>query len=361
MRSHAKDKRVVVNYQDGIGRHRETTTCRGAALRYCEMPHFSASHAVRWALMAAALTTAACAGPRVSTPRPSGVSLPDTVRVSVAGRVTRIPLEEYVYGAALSEIVPTGQTPATVQRVYEVQTILARTWSVAHLGRHRAEGFDFCDTTHCQLYEPARTRTSSFRVPAETAARATRGRILLYQQRTIEGLFHADCGGHTALPSQAWGGTNYPYLPAQPDDLGDGPHRTWQFEASLEEWRTTLNRDPRTAVGSQFTGLEVTRTAPGGRVTEVRLTGTAEKRVSGETLRTVVVADRGARSVLSSLFTARRNGATLRLSGRGFGHGVGLCQVGAMARARRGDSVSAILGFYFPGAAIFLPQAGKQN
>lgn len=325
------------------------------------MPSCRASRALRVTCLAAVFAAAACGGPRVRPPAASAPDLPGAVRVQIAGRVTAVPLEDYVYGAALSEVVPSGHDAATVQRVYEVQTILARTWAAAHLGRHRTDGFDFCDTTHCQLYEPARTKTSSFRGPAEAAARTTRGRILLHQQRIIEGLFHADCGGHTALPSLAWGGTDYAYLPAQPDRLDADTHRRWQFEAPLEEWRTLLNRDSRTAVGARFTGLDVTRTAAGGRAAEVRLAGTAEKRVSGETLRNVVVAARGARSVMSSLFTVERNGSTLRLIGRGFGHGVGLCQVGAIARAKRGDSVSAILGFYFPGAVIFLPQASKQN
>lgn len=307
------------------------------------------------------LTLAACARPRPMAPGAGIPALPDTVTVRSAGRVGAVPLEDYVTIAALSEIVPSGETGPTVQRVYEVQTLLARTWAVSHRGRHRAEGFDFCDTTHCQVYEPARLRTSSFRDPAQAATRRTRGQVLIHQQRLIEGLFHADCGGHTATPSLAWSGTNHPYLPARADDLPAGTHRNWQFETSMEEWRTLLNRDPRTAVGARFTNLEVTRTAAGGRVAEVLLSGTTPKRVSGETLRIVVVAARGAQSVMSSLFTADRRGATLRLTGRGFGHGVGLCQVGAMARARRGDSVATILGFYFPGSVIFLPQAGKRN
>ncbi len=294
---------------------------------------------------------ASCAGPRATLPG-SIDSGSIHVRVRVGTRITTVPLEQYVIGAALSEITPTGERPAVVARVYDVQTTLARTYALSHLGRHAREGFDLCDDTHCQVYQPARLRTSQFADAATAAARRTRGQVLRVDGRVIDAVFHADCGGHTTTPSAAWGGTDLPYLPARPDDAPDVLHRTWTLDAPREQWRTWLNTDPRTAVGARLTAIRVTSTGPGERVLTVRLEGATTRNVTGEVLRAVITATRGPRAVMSTRFVVSATPTGFRLSGSGFGHGVGLCQIGALARARRGDSLRSILEQYYPGARL---------
>src|SRR5262245_37843293 len=154
----------------------------------------------RFAMLAAALTVAAvlgaCGSPKV--PAVPGLSLPDRVQVRTGGRVVSIPLEEYVLGSTLAEVSPTDQSSATVARVFEVQASLARTYAVAGIGRHHADGFDLCDTTHCQVYDPARIKTSRFAGAARDAVERTAGEIITYGNRAAEALYHADCGGYTA-------------------------------------------------------------------------------------------------------------------------------------------------------------------
>jgi stage II sporulation protein D len=270
--------------------------------------------------------------------------------VQVAGRVTVVPLEDYVLGTALSELTPTSQSPAVVTRAYEVQAIIARTYASANLGRHRREGFDLCDKTHCQLYQPARVRTSTFAEAARDAVARTSGRILRFARRPAEALYHADCGGHTTTPASAWGGPAIPYLSGARDEVPGNPHRTWQFSATSGEWTALLSRDTRTNPGGPVRSIRVTARDQSGRATEVEIAGRDRVRINGETLRAVVTADRGARAVMSARFDVRATTEGFSLDGTGFGHGVGLCQVGTMARARRGDSVDAILGHYYPGA-----------
>lgn len=274
------------------------------------------------------------------------------LRIRVAGRITSVPLERYVLGAALSEVTPTAQTAATVARVYEVQSVIARTYTMSHRRRHAAEGFDLCDTTHCQVYQPDRIRTSSFAPTAEAAVTRTRGQVLRTGNATIDALFHADCGGHTTTPAAAWRGTNFPYLPAREDAVPGLTHRAWTFEASDADWRTLLNGDPRTSVGAVLREIEILATGPGERVTSLRLRGARERVVTGDVFRTVVTAAKGVRTLMSTRFTVHRTPAGFRLVGSGFGHGVGLCQVGAIARAKRGDSVAEILAHYYPGARV---------
>lgn len=295
---------------------------------------------------------AGCASGRATLPGAIETSAASPLRIRVESRVISVPLERYVLGAALSEVTPTGTTAVASSRVYEVQSVIARTYAITHRGRHAAEGFDLCDTTHCQLYQPDRFRTSSFAASAEAAVARTRGLVLRAGTATIEALFHADCGGHTTTPAAAWRGTNHAYLAAREDVVPGLTHRTWTFEASAAEWRTLLNGDPRTSVGTVFRSMEVSATGPGERVTTIRLIGAREREVTGDVLRTVVTAAKGARSLMSTRFTVHRTPAGFRLVGSGFGHGVGLCQVGAIARAKRGDSLAEILAHYFPGTRL---------
>ncbi len=72
----------------------------------------------------------------------------------------------------------------------------------------------------------------------------------------------------------------------------------------------------------------------------------------GEDFRAVVNAALGSRAVRSTRFTVRKTGGVFRLNGSGYGHGVGLCQAGAAARARRGDSLAQIIGAYYRGVRI---------
>jgi stage II sporulation protein D len=279
--------------------------------------------------------------------------VPVSIRVRVAGAIASVRLEDYVLGAALSEVTPTGVEADAATRVYEVQAIIARTYAVSHMGRHATEGFDVCDQTHCQVYQPGRIKTSSFSAAAKDAVTRTAGRILRFGGKPAETLFHADCGGYTTTPTVAWNGPALPYLPASEDDVPGAAHRTWQFSATAEEWTALLSRDARTNPGGPVRTIRVVQGDVSGRAVAVEITGTTPtqvRRVSGETLRTVITAARGVRSFMSSRFEISKTANGFRVDGTGFGHGVGLCQVGAIARSRRGDSLAAILEHYYPGA-----------
>jgi len=319
-------------------------------LRYDEMPRFPKHRHAAHVIVAAVAGLAIACGP--STARfPGDVTsgVPARLRVQVAGQIKTVALDDYVLGAALSEVTPVSESDRVVETVYEVQAIIARTYAVAHAGRHAREGFDLCDRTHCQLYEPGRITTSRFTRTARTAVARTAGRILRFNGRPALTLFHADCGGHTTTPAAAWGGPALPYLPSGPDPIA-GQHRTWQFTATTAEWTRLLEGDSRTETGGRFTALAVTQRDASGRATQVRLSGDRVRLVTGETLRSVVAAARGARAFMSTRFDVEAIPEGFRVTGTGFGHGVGLCQIGAIARARSGASVTAILAHYYPGA-----------
>ena len=283
-------------------------------------------------------------------PSAPAIALPERVLVRTGGRVTRVALEDYVVAAALSEVTPVGDSQDVVDRIYAVQAVVARTYAVAHLGRHRAEGFDFCDSTHCQLYEPARRRTSRFGPAAEAAVSRTSGQILTFDGRAADALFHADCGGRTAAASAVWGGASVAYLQAIVDDVPQGAHRAWRVAVGADELRAALNADPRTAVGKSLAAIDVITRDDSGRAAAVSVRGERSSAVKGDVLRTVLNRTLGERSIQSTLLSVSRQAGGFVFEGVGFGHGVGLCQRGAMARARRGETIREILGTYYPGA-----------
>jgi stage II sporulation protein D len=297
---------------------------------------------------------AACAPPKRAFPGPmvGSMPLPDSVTVRVAGRVTSVPLDEYVLGAVLSEVTPVGESDATVARIYEVQSIVARTYVLSQLGRHRQNGFDVCDTTHCQLYEPARITSSRFSEAARAAVARTTGRVLVYGGHVAEALFHADCGGSTTSADAVWGGPAIPYLHAVVDTLPGETHRPWQVSIPADQLRQALDADPRTDVGRKLTSIEILSRDASGRAAGLSVHGERSFTVRGDVLRSVVNQKLGDRAVQSTKFSITRTGSQYTFKGTGFGHGVGLCQRGAITRARQGESVDQILGTYFPGATL---------
>jgi stage II sporulation protein D len=281
--------------------------------------------------------------------------VPATVRVQVheggASVVRDVPLEQYVETTILSELHPDAADEPVAERLFEVQAIIARTYAVTNAGRHAKEGFDLCSTTHCQLYEPARLQTSRWAQAAHQAVRRTAGELLWFGDQPARAVFHADCGGHTSDASAVWGGTAVPYLVAAPDTCR-AEHSDWTFDTGAPGLRAALNADTRTNVGATLDRVEISGRDAAGRAELITLHGARTFVVRGEVFRDVVTRALGVKSLRSTLFSVKRTGEHFVFSGRGYGHGVGLCQAGAAARIRAGASPRDVLLHYFPGTAI---------
>jgi len=288
-------------------------------------------------------------------PAPPRAVVPETLSVRTAAGISAMGLEDYVLGSVLAEVSPVNETAAATEHIFEIQAVIARTYATSRLGRHRDEGFDFCSTTHCQVFDPARLATSRFAAVARAAVERTAGRILTYGARPVEALFHSDCGGVTASADTVWGGPAVPYLRAQADDVPEPAHRTWRFEASAAAVRDALAADARTNVGRTLARIEIATTDASGRASELTLSGERALTVRGDTLRAVLNRRFGDRAIQSTRLSITRAGTRYVFEGTGFGHGVGLCQRGAAARVRRGDPVPDILRAYYPGTTLQKP------
>ena len=247
------------------------------------------------------------------------------------GTVTMVPLELYVARVLVGEAEPNA-ADASLQAL----AIAARTFTMANIGRHSREGFDLCDTTHCQVWRPAPTAAS------RRAAIATAGQVLLYNGAPAEVFYSASCGGHTENAGDVWArGALFPYLQGVPDDVHDNDP-SWRLERSLDEIREALTRSG--ARGGRLEGVRVEARSAGGRVMRVGLPGLTPDSMTGDQFRGAL----GFTELRSTAFTLERTGDRLRFEGRGYGHGVGMCVVGAGRRAQRGETAEQILAHYFP-------------
>jgi stage II sporulation protein D len=291
--------------------------------------------------------------PAIVVPPPRALTLRVQVAEGTALVVRDVRVEDYVAVTALSELHPDVADEKDAARMFDVQAVIARTYAAANRGRHAKDGFDLCSTTHCQLYQPERLTTSRWARVATEAARRTAGELVWFAGAPAQALFHADCGGHTSDASAVWGGAALPYLSSEEDG---GParhaHTAWSFATRAAALRAALNADPRTAVGAKLDRVEVAGRDGSGRAEQLILRGTRTFVVRGEVFRDAVTRALGVKSLRSTLFTVKRTRDGFEFSGKGFGHGVGLCQAGAMARIRAGASPEDVLAYYFPGTSL---------
>jgi stage II sporulation protein D len=252
--------------------------------------------------------------------------------------LSTLPLDTYVARVVAGEAAR-DSPPAAL----EALAITVRTFALANAGRHRADGFDLCDQTHCQVVRRA-TPT------ALRAALATAGRMLVHDAVIASVFYSASCGGRSEIPSAVWpGADDPPYLPSHDDEACRG-EPLWSAELRSSD----LGRALRAAGfrGRALRDLSVASRNASGRVARLRLAGLKPDQISGQQLRIAVGRTLGWQHIKSTVFEIRRIGDVYRFTGRGSGHGVGLCVIGSARLAAEGRTTSDILRHYFPGLDI---------
>lgn len=269
------------------------------------------------------------------------------VRVrSISEGVTReLPLEDYLIGVLSGEAGAEKSLEAL-----KAQAVVSRTFALKNAGRHGSDGYDYCSTTHCQRFVAGARKGLARKAVASTA-----GMILADRQgRPIDAYFHAACGGRTADIESLWGVRPGPaYLRGVRDDFcAEMPHHNWTRTIDAEKLRRALQMDERSRVGSRIASIRVARRDAGGRAELVIVQGERRVELSGWEFKMIVGRHLGWQTILSSFFEVRREGDSFVFTGKGFGHGLGLCQEGARGAARAGLGFDRILMHYFPGARI---------
>ena len=147
-------------------------------------------------------------------------------------------------------------------------------------------------------------------------------------------------------------------------------HVTWQYSVDRDALQRALNSDSRSRLNGTLVGITVLSRDASGRARQVLLRADRGNRgnresndvtVRGTDLREVLTNAFGIRSIRSTLFDVVANGREFRFSGNGFGHGVGLCQVGALARVTAGETPRAVLMHYYPGTSLTPSSRTRQD
>ncbi len=284
----------------------------------------------------------------------------------------------------LKGLVPAEIFPQAPIEALKAQAIAARSNIIAELAtRHFLDPFHICNLEHCQVYGGINRE----RAETDRAINETRGMILVHEGQLVNALYSSTCGGHSEANWAAWPQTPQPYLSAQPD-LNGSPAQALNGDLSSEtRAKEFIMSDPpafcrpekfkkgannryrwqRSFKASELDELvrahypelghirqiNVLQRGPGGRVMELELVGATKRRTVGPELaiRRLFGNLKSAFFVLASEHT---NGAVSEWTfmGAGWGHGVGLCQTGAIGRAKTGATFMDILGHYYSGATV---------
>jgi stage II sporulation protein D len=288
---------------------------------------------------------------------------------SPSGRLTAVnvlDMEIYLLGVVPREI---GRVGPELLEAVKAQAVAARTYAIRYLGRREALGFDVFATTQDQVYGGVPAEHE----PVSQGVRATEGEILTYGGQPIEAFYHSTCAGQTAAIEEVWNEAPRPYLRSVVD-VNPRTGLAYDSVSSRFRWtqrwpaadlaairsRTLADSLPRgvRTVG-EIRDMQVTQRTPSQRIRAMRIT-TSEGgtfTVGGDRIRWILPTPAGAPLNSSRFDVALVRDPSGRVSevvatGGGWGHGIGMCQVGAMGRARDGQDYRTILRTYYNGVEI---------
>lgn len=259
--------------------------------------------------------------------------------------VNEVPLETYLMG-----VLPCEMGASSPMEALKAQAVAARTYTLTKIGSFAKYGYDVDDTTRCHVYRGVGVEAQA----TNDAVRLTSNQILTYNGKPIEALYATVSGGVTADAREAFGGAGHPYLvPVVDQDERGNPyaaHSTWfSWYVDLPGDLVRAKFRERGVDFGEVEDLDVAGRGPSGRAINIRLT-TAQGAID---LNATLIRDAfGVDVIRSTLFDIKKTATGFRIEGKGWGHGVGMCQAGAVGRARAGQSYGQILSTYYPGTKL---------
>jgi len=249
--------------------------------------------------------------------------------------INEVEIENYLAGVIESE-----GGGGKHKEYYKVQAILSRTYVLDHLKKHKKDGFSVCDRVHCQAYHSMMRFTPTIK----EAVNETKGIIMLDPDlKLADGFFFANCGGQTSESDFVWN-TAVPYCRSVVDTFCiQSRQANWTKKIKQTEWEHYLINHFGYPGNDSLLGPLITN------FTQENRKAFYVAPQLGIPLRDLRVKFR----LKSTWFSCHAEGGYVILEGKGFGHGVGLCQEGAMKMAKLGYSSEQILNFYFTDIQLF--------
>jgi stage II sporulation protein D len=258
--------------------------------------------------------------------------------------VNTVELEQYLAGLINKEM-----SPGFPLEALKAQAVASRSYAIHQIQANRGRDYDLENSTLDQVYDGAGSETAR----SVQAVQATRGQVLVYGGSPLKAYFHSNCGGMTEVPSFVWGGEAKAFRPvACPYHQRSRDRHHWSVHLSRAQIESALKK-----VGGllpsgflRLASLEAGAPDASQRLSDVVVSDThgESSLISANTFRNAV----GNNKVKSTSFAIRPVYDGYEISGEGYGHGVGMCQVGARAMAEEGKHYQQILQFYYPLAKI---------
>ncbi len=243
--------------------------------------------------------------------------------------INKVDLENYIAGVVESE----GGKGSNLE-YYKIQSILCRTYLLAHLNRHFVEGFEVCDDVHCQAYASRAGDNNILKAVLDA-----KGIVVVDNNlNLITAAFHSNCGGETCNSQDVWS-MSTTYLKSVKDTFCLSQSQAhWQRIIALEDWQAYIQLKHKYPIDGNLNLILSTSFAQ---------TSGREIYFKDKELKIPLKNIRADFKLKSTYFSIEQIGDSIKFKGRGYGHGVGLCQEGAMHMARLKYSYEYILHYYY--------------
>lgn len=278
--------------------------------------------------------------------------------------IDNIPIESYLKGVVPYEI---GNLSIDKIEAVKAQAVAARTYVIRKLENSRNKYYDVYSDIRDQVYKGVMENSNV----VDMACYATRGIILTYKNRPIDAKYSSTCGGVTADARELWTNKKIPYLTPVIDAksflifkgktfCSASRYSNWTINYSKEELFKILKKNLQKLTGKSendigdIKSVVITKRGPSRRVIEMIVySGAGEFRIEKNNVRMLLKNDtEPSKSLPSTLFTMETQGNKIKIIGKGYGHGAGMCQYGAMGMAEKGYNYKDILKHYYRGVHL---------
>ncbi len=286
--------------------------------------------------------------------------------------INTIDLEDYLCSVISSEM--NANSPMELLKAHAV---ISRSWAIRAMQKPNHEGFHVCADDHCQRYEGLLRMNER----AVEAVNATRGQVLMYDNEICDCRYYKCCGGRTEIWRTCWEDIDVPYIQSVQCDYCKSPSpkvlrlvlndydqetkdfRDWSVTYTAEELSEIIRSKSGIDFGEILDLIPLHRGAS-GRIDSLKIVGTKHTEVIGKELKIRYLLSKSC--LYSSWFEVKKSFQlsipsdrafgqrtfTFQLNGHGWGHGAGLCQIGAAVMASEGHPYEEILSYYYRGAVL---------
>ncbi|MGL1901240.1 MAG: SpoIID/LytB domain-containing protein [Fibrobacterales bacterium] len=273
--------------------------------------------------------------------------------------INELPIEEYLRGVLPHEM---GHRKENHLEALRAQAVSARTYTYKHLNSRKKYHFDLFADVRDQMYKGINSEYGL----SDFAVMSTKGVIITHSDTLIDAYYHSTCGGRTASIHNVWPKASpTPYLITAPDVRADGT--PWCSQSRFVNWTLNWKRsdiisnannyfknyNPSAKSFSRLDRLEIFGWTHSGRIKELRLnTNSGNYTVSSDKSRWLLRRPESKSILMSSRFILHKTNSGYRATGKGFGHGIGFCQMGAMSRSDAGQTFEQIIKAYYTGTEL---------